>query len=91
MIQVNLAIRQNDMDEATPYYLFISEKPNIYGFLTCRVQNESNHEIYVSSKENFNDLVKDAESFISKLGKLTNVYVIETPEEIKNWIRKLRE
>lgn len=91
MIQVNLAIRQNSMDEATPYYLFISETPNSYGFLTCRVNDATNHEIYASSKENFNDLIKEVESFISKLGRLTNVYIIDTTEEIKDWIKRLRK
>lgn len=91
MIQVNLAIRQNDMDEATPYYLFISETPNVYGFLTCRVQDELSHEIYSSSKENFTDLIKDVESFITKIGKLTNVYIIETPDEIRDWINRLKK
>lgn len=91
MIKVNLAIRAKSDSETMSYNLLISDSPNDYGIITCKITDETLTEIFTSSKENYDELLIDIQTFISKLGKVINVHIIDTPNEIKELIKKLLE
>lgn len=88
MININLAIRQKNKEEAGSYLLQIS---NTNGIWHCVISNNDLPlDKYSIHKESLNELTKEIEIYIKKLGVVIHDYLIEVPEEIKDMLLRLK-
>jgi hypothetical protein len=88
MININLAIRQKENEEADSYLLQIG---NTNGLWHCVIKNNDLPlNKYSTHKDSLEELVGEIENYINKLGIVINYYQIEVPEEIKNMLLRLK-
>ena len=88
MININLAIRQKENEEAGSYLLQIGSTNGLWHCVITNNDLPSNK--FSVQKETLDELTNEIENYVNRLGVVINDYLIEVPEEIRDMLLRFK-